>query len=367
LYPAETGLGYAALADRQYKQAAAHFAAALALSARYLPALEGQADAQLALHNDVGAIASLEAILKVDPSRDAVRSRLELLKLRVVQVQIEAGIQARQAGRLDEAQATFERALDVSPSSPVILRELAMVEAARGSLDSAESHARRAIQLDQGDAEAHAVLGGVLEAKGQYADAANAFAAASAIDPRPTWRDRAAALRTKGVAAAIPAELKAVLTAASVTRAQVAAIIGTRLSTLIDRAAKRPPVVVTDVRGNWAAAWILPVMQAGIMDAFPNHTFQPQATVHRSEVAFVVSELLALAASRHPDDLARWRSARPQFADLAASHLTYPAAALAVSCRAMTAGDGDHFWPNRPASGSELMAAIARIEQIAGK
>jgi hypothetical protein len=33
----------------------------------------------------------------------------------------------------------------------------------------------------------------------------------------------------------------------------------------------------------------------------------------------------------------------------------------------MAALDGDRFWPGRLATGAELVAAIARIEQIAGR
>jgi tetratricopeptide (TPR) repeat protein len=366
-YPAETGLGYVALANRQYKQASGHFATALTASGRYAPALDGQADAKLGLHDDEGALTALEQLLKLDPSRDSVRSRLDVVKLRVVEAQVEAGTRARQAGRLDEAQTVFEHALEVSPSNAVILRELAIVETARGSLDAAEVHARRSVQLDDGDAEAQAALASVCEAKGQYKEAADALARAVAIDPRPAWRNRVEPLRAKAAAAAIPTEYRAISSAASVTRADVAAMIGMRLAGLLDRAAKRPTVVVTDVRGHWAAPWILPVTQAGVMEIFPNHTFQPATVVRRSDLAVVVSALVTLAGARHPDDTARWQAARPHFADLAATHLHYPAAAMAVSSGAMTAADGDRFWPSRPVSGQELIAAIARIEQIAGR
>ena len=53
-YPAETGLGFALLAEKQYKPAAAHFTAALAKNDRYVPALQGQASAELAQGDDGG-------------------------------------------------------------------------------------------------------------------------------------------------------------------------------------------------------------------------------------------------------------------------------------------------------------------------
>ena len=35
------------------------------------------------------------------------------------------------------------------------------------------------------------------------------------------------------------------------------------------------------MRGNWAAPWIMAVARAGLMEVYPNHTFQPNAIVRR--------------------------------------------------------------------------------------
>lgn len=363
-YPAETGLGYARLADRDFRRATARFSAALQHDADYLPALVGLADAQLEEGDDLGAIETMERILRVDPARESVRTRLELLKFRQVQALIESGRRAREANRLEESQSLLERALKMSPQSAVILRELSLVELRRGAHDTAEEHARRATQLDPFDALTHAALGEVLEARGRFVDAAESFARAAAIDT--SYRGRVERLREKVEEAAVPPEFRDLPAAISVTRAQLAAVIGMRLGRLIDQAPKRAPVVATDVRGNWAAPWIVRVTQAGVMEISPNHTFQPAATVRRGDLARVVTQLLALAAAGRPD-FAKWQTARPRFTDLPPSNLFYRPAALAVAAGAMAMVDGDRFQAIRPATGAEVMAAMARIEQIASR
>ncbi|MEO8071408.1 MAG: hypothetical protein ABI652_08395, partial [Acidobacteriota bacterium] len=102
-YPAETGLGFVSLAGRQYKPAATHFSAAIAASDRYLPAWIGAAEAQLGLSNDAEAIVAMERILVLDPRRQEVRARLDLVRARQVQALIESGRRARVAGKLEEA------------------------------------------------------------------------------------------------------------------------------------------------------------------------------------------------------------------------------------------------------------------------
>ena len=114
LYPAETGLGFVYLADREFKTAASKFSAVVAREARYVPALIGLAEAQIGLNNDGQAIAALERVLAIDPKREAARTRLELVRFRMVQTLIDEGRRARQANRLDQGVQDFEKALAFS-------------------------------------------------------------------------------------------------------------------------------------------------------------------------------------------------------------------------------------------------------------
>lgn len=359
-YPADAGLGFVALADKQPKTAVTRFRSALARDNRYVPAWRGLVEAEIGEGNDEEAIAALERLIALDPSREADRNRLELLRLKQVQSLIQAGARARSAGRLEEADGLLTRALALSPSSVVILAELTRIEIAKGDLDEADVHARRAVEVDPNDASAHGALAGVLEARGKTREAVAELAKAAAIDPA-AWRDRAAAAKAKLDDAAVPPELKNLPAAATVTRGELAAAIGTRLEALLTRAPKRVPEVATDARSHWAAAQIVLVTQTGVMSVFPNHTFQPGAPVRRADLADAVAALVAMAAKG--DQLARWQAARPPLSDVATTNLFYKSAALAVSAGVMTA-DGGRFQPTRPATGAEVVAAMTKIEQM---
>lgn len=366
-YPSVTGLGYANLADRQFKTAAARFAAATAVNDTYLPAWLGRVEAELAQNHDVEATAAMERVLAIAPGRADVRTRLELVRFRRVQALIEDGRRARAAGKLEEARATLSAALALSPETTMILRELAETETKAGRLDEAERFLRRVVQLEPNDADGHAVLAAALESRGKYREASAAYARAAAIDPRQEWRDKASALRETANLAALPAEFKAIAAAASLTRADVAAFVGIRLDDLIDKAPKRPAVVATDVRNHWAAPWIVPVTRAGVMDVYPNHTFQPAASVRRGDLAQIVAALIGILGARRPAELARWRASRPKFADLTPASLFYQPAAVAVAAGALSADAGGRFQPTRPATGADLSAAVARLELLSGQ
>jgi tetratricopeptide (TPR) repeat protein len=365
-YPAEAALGEAALADRQFKDALDYFTSAVSKNERYLPALDGRVAAALGVGDDPTTASALEQLLKADPSREEARSRLDLIRLRVTQGQLTAASRARAAGRLDEAQAILERALQASPSSPVMLRELAAVETARGALEPAEQHARQAAEVDGSDAETLALLGSVLETRGKTSEAADAYGRAVTIDPRPAWREKRDALKARAAFEALPAEYRGIPEAQTVTRAQVAAMIGIELEALVRRAPHKPAVVLTDVRTHWAAPWILPVTQAGIMYGLPNHTFQPDAVVRRSDLAQIASQLINLIAPSRPDEAARWRAERPRLDDVPAGHVSYRAIALVVAAGVAKPDETNRFWPARAASGADLVTAVARIKQLSG-
>ena len=362
-YPAETGLGLVALAGREFKAAAGHFRAALGRDNRYVPAWRGLVEAELGDGNDDEALGALERLLALDNRREEDRVRLELLRLRQVQSLVQSGVRARQSGRLDEAAALLTRALGIASSSAIVLRELALVEVQQNKLAEAETHARRAVASDPNDAGAHAALAAVLTMRGRAADAAVALERAAAIDP--AFRAEAVAARARVDESVIP-EIKDVADATTVTRGQVAALIGTRLEGLVARSPRRLTVVAVDAGGHWAARWIMAVTQAGIMEVLPNHTFQPSASVRRADLAKTVGELLTVAMTSQPDQLAAWQRARPVFVDVSPSNLFYRPAAFAVSAEAMSA-EGGRFQPTRPATGAEVLAAIARLERLAGR
>ncbi|HEY4352822.1 MAG TPA: tetratricopeptide repeat protein, partial [Paraburkholderia sp.] len=298
-YPAAASLGELKLQQRDYRDAAAMFDRALATNPKYVPALVGLVDARLGDGDDQASLAALKALLAADPTRVDARARIDAVRMRASQSELAQAEKLRTSGQLDEAERHLNLAIEDIPENGPALRALAVVQLARGSFDAAEARARQAIALDPQDGASLAVLGDVLEAQNRLGDAAAAYARAIAIEPRTAWKDRRAALQDRADAEALPESYRAIPTAATVTRAQVAAVLGIRLAKVLDRAPARSSEVVTDVRGNWAASWILKVVRAGWIEAMPNHTFQPNGVVRRADLAKISAAILTqTAASR---------------------------------------------------------------------
>ena len=362
-YPADAALAYLALARGNEKDAVERFEAVLKTDAAYVPALVGRGQALLELERIGDALASFEAALAKDPSMTGLRSRVDVLRVRAMQETLARAKSAADAKRWEEAKAAYQQAIAASPESAFLYRELGLVEQQAGQPAEALEHFRRAVQLDAADAKSLSSIGGILDRQGDVLGALAAYERARAIDSSEVPESVVARLREAVRVAKLPAEYRAIPEETTLTRAQIASLIGVRLENLIARTKPRQ-VIITDVRNHWAQQWINPVVRAGIMDTLPNYEFEPARRVRRGEFATTVSRLLTLIGALKPQLEKKWQSAVVKIADVPPAHLSYPAVSLAVASGVMTL-TGANFELLRPVSGAEAMEAIGRLEALA--
>jgi tetratricopeptide (TPR) repeat protein len=365
-YPAEVGLGYTALARKDHDTAISHFDKAITASPRYAPALVGRGDALLAAGKRDLALQSFETALDADARLSSLRSRIEVLRVRELQEDVELARKAAEAGRLADARNAYQQAIAASPQSQFLYRELALVERRDGDLAAALVHAQKAVELDPGDARALTVAGEILESRDEFAAALDSFRAAAAIEPSEALDARIEKLRARAAIAGLPEEFKSIETSPTVTRAQLAALVGVRLESILKRSNQNAAVVITDTRGSWAAPWILTVTRAGVMEVYPNHTFQPSAPVRRADLAQTASRILSLIAADTPAVGERWRNAdRRRFPDVSPGNLSYAAVSRVVEAGVMALAADGSFQLSRSATGAEATEAVRKLEEFA--
>lgn len=366
-YPSEAGLGYTALARKDNREAEAHFDKALTANPAYAPALAGRGEALLTLGQRDQALSSFEAAVKADPELSALRSRIEVLRFRGLQDDVDAARKAAEAGRLQDAQAIYERTIVASPDSPFLYRELAIIEKRQGNLAAALTHAEKAATLNPTEPRNFTTIGEIYEAQSEFAKAADAYATAVGLEPNDAIESKIDDLRAKAAFASMPEEYRTIETSPTVTRAQLAALIGVRLDALLKRAPRSSSILITDTRGSWAAPWILSTARAGLMEVYPNHTFQPNAVVRRGDLAQAASKALALIATSNPRLAASVRGARGRFVDVPPGNLSYPAASAVVETGVMTATADGSFQLSRPATGQEAVSAVGKLVELSGR
>jgi tetratricopeptide (TPR) repeat protein len=366
-YPSEAGLGYAALARKDTREAASRFDRALAVNPAYAPALAGRGEALLTLGQRDQALAAFQAAVAADPQLSSLKSRIEVLRFRGLQDDVDVARKAAEAGRLEDARVIYERTIVASPDSPFLYRELAIVERREGNLARALEHAQKAATMNPTEPRNFITIGEIYEAQAEYGKAAEAYTTAVSLEPSEAIEARLDDLKAKAAFATMPEEYRSIESSPSVTRAQLAALIGVRLDDVLKRAPRSNSVVITDTRGSWAAPWILSVARAGLMEVYPNHTFLPNSAVRRADLAQMASSALNVLASNNPRLAATLRTARGRFPDVPPGHLNYQAASAAVESGVMSTTADGTFQLSRPITGQEAVTAIGKLSELSGR
>jgi tetratricopeptide (TPR) repeat protein len=362
-YPSETALGYVNLARKDFEPAVERFDRVLESSTGYVPALVGRGEALLALSRESEALAAFESAVKVDPQLQAIARRVEVLRARAQQENVAAARRAAQANRLDEAAQLYEKAIAASPDSAFLVRDLAEVEAKQGKTDQALARYRRVIEMDPTDAISRIRIGEMLDARGDLEGARKMYVEANSLEPTPELRRRMAAIDARLAYLKLPAEYRAIPEHSSITRGELASLIGIRLNALLERAPDQA-VVITDARNHWALEWIMATARAGVIEPYDNHTFQPRNIVTRSDLAQAVARMLKIIAAGRPQLLKDWQSRVQKMGDVGVSNLHYADASLSVAAGIIPLLDGGAFELSRSVSGAEAIDAINRIERL---
>jgi len=359
---ARTVQGYVSLSLHQNDAALRAFEASLASRAGFAPALVGRGYALLALQREPDALTAFEAALAADGSLTEVKHQVEVLRFRNVESTIEAARTARAAGRLDDARLRYTRAIEASPDSAFLYRELAAIEREQGNVEAAIGDLRRAAMLDPSDLDGLTALARALTAHGDLKEAEEAYRKALALEPSESLRGELDRVTRLARDAAVPAEIRTIETREKVSRGELAALLGIRFETLL-RSVPAAQLVITDLRDDWSRSWITVVAATGVMEPYANHTFQPAAPALRADLAAASWRLLALAAPTRPA-VRRYLQDRPQIADVAATHPLYTAASSVVASGVMPLLDGGRFDAARGLSGAEAATAVARLRTL---
>lgn len=360
----ETAMGYVELRVGSADAAERRFQAALRADPAYGPAQSGYFLVALVEGDEERAFDRLKRLEQTYPQHELVERHSTTLRVNVAESRLRAGRDLVREQRYQEAAAAYLRALEVAPEAGALYLEAAEAELKAGFADRARVHAVRASELEPDNSDAHRVLGEASYASSDLAGAVAAFQAALALRPGDTaLASRLDRVRVELRETTLPEEYGEIPESKRLTREQLAALVAIELRSAFDAVAVKTNVIATDISDSWANAYIRRAVGAGVLEVFPNHTFQPKAFVSRLELARALARALERLSPPVYDRAREDSRGRVLFSDLGRENVSYDAAAIAVSLRLLDPGDGGAFEPQKLVSGADGVAAVTALAE----
>jgi tetratricopeptide (TPR) repeat protein len=358
-YPESTavrsGLGYARLRAGQLAAASEAFTATLEKRPQDVPALVGMGSLAMRRGDLEAAVEFYRRAAAGAPDDAVVRKRLAALKLQLTDRRMAEAEAALERGDTEAAARAYTAALAAAPELTGVRLALAQVLAGREDRRGAIA----VLEADlSGERQVLLELGRLLCEEQDFARALEVYTRLLAHGPGDDEARAGQRRALEGLESlAMPLEYRAIPDAPRVNRAELAALVAVRVPAL-RRAGAGEPRVAVDISGSWARDQVARVLALGIMEVYPNHTFQPGAIVRRVDLARAAARTL---------DILRWPVApAPAPSDMSSAHLDFAVVERVLAAGLMGLTPAGAFEPWRPVSGREAIDVVDAVARLSG-
>ena len=296
-------------------------------------------------------------LIAVDKTRTDLEAKRQKSLLLATDNLLQSAAKAEEEKRLAAAEELYRQTLGIAPHEPAFHAKLAELLVREQKWDEALVHYRTQLEfggrnasVERNIAEALMNLGRTEEARvvldrlrkeGSFDESLDAKV--NELEDLGRWGNDIELFR----------EIKSTQV---LTREQLAGLIIRYFPQVAEF--QQNPQIVTDTQSSWARTEVQVVVGVGLIDPFPNHTFQPSTRVTRGEFAMAISRLVRL--------LSVSPSTAPPIpvSDLDSGSDLYPEIQLVLGHGLMTLKGVGTFGINGEVSGEEAVPAVARLLRL---
>lgn len=360
----ETGLAYVDLFGANFADAEARFKSSLAASPTMVPSHVGLAQIYESRRERDKALAEYRAILDLDPGNRWAGPRYEALRGELVKEASAAARAALAGGNRITAKNEFLRVLTYDPNSADAHLELARLFRQDKNKTEALAHYKAAMAAGTDDKAVLREYAEFLAESGDLGQSLEVLEKLAAASPKdPAVGKRVEELRAKLGVYEIPSQYDAIPSLESVTREDLAALIGVKFEKDLQAPARTE--ILVDIGTSWAQRYIIQIASLEIIRASVNHTFQPRRIINRAEMADAAVRLMGVLQERGARFVPTVETRRLQIADVAPDNPFYASITKALGFGIMTLTPDRKFEPERTVSGDEAIRVLDLIQRLA--
>lgn len=355
------GLGYVSLILDYPQRAAQYFKASLAEFPEIVQARIGLAQ----IYQDEGredlAFIEYREILKVNPEHPWAKPQFEEIRTRKTEeLQREADNYLR-TGDTEKGRETYLKALYYSPDSTETHLALAKIYKQEGDLKKALVHYEAAATNIPQNRNIQEEYADTLFQAGELKNSLVIYEELLAKDPgNNEIQERLETIKNRLGIFKLPSQYDSIPFSEAVSKEEIAALLSVKFKDIIDKPAGKPPIII-DISTSWASQFILHTASLGILDVYPNHTFQPKKVITRAEMAEILFRLVERLKRKGHSFVQQIPPDRIQIADVSPGNYYYRPILLIISYDIMDLTRDRTFNPNQAVSGQEAIKLVELI------
>jgi tetratricopeptide (TPR) repeat protein len=358
--PAYLAIGYTYLAEENLDQAEQYIRKSLEITPEYLQAYFALAHLLEMKQDYDGAVAELNEVEKLDPNYPSIQQTRNILKLKSTEQHLSQA-RALAESNPDEALNNLQRAREIAPEIPEIPLQIATILIRQDKCEEAVPYLEEAMKQAPDNLEIQKQLAACMESLKNYERAISLYQAIYAEQPPgPEGPKKIEMLQKKLAIQRLPEEFHTISTTDQISRSQLAALIIVNLEFLSKYKSLNSSIIV-DTFDNWAKNFIQRCVDLGIMDIYPNRTFQPELPITKLELAKAASRLMEILETNKGVQVKKSEITVP---DVSTRNIYGPMIAQTVSAGLLSLDADGNFHPARPVSGAEAISMVNRVQSI---
>ncbi len=355
------GLGYAYYVQNDLTRAEDFFRAAVAQHPDMILGHLGMGQVYQETGREDQAFTEFREVLKRDPEHPWVKPRYEEVKNRKTQEALYEGKTLAAGGDSEAAKTSYLKALYYSPESTDAHKDLADLYLKEKSYDDALVHLKAAAANEPGNEQTLLAYADALFQSDNNAKSLDIYNKVIELDPdNQTAQERIETLKNRLGIFELPSQYDSIPSADAVTKEQMSALISVQFNDVLPDPSHKPPIII-DISTSWATRHILKMATLGILEVFPNHTFQPQRVVTRAELAEILFRLISQLEQSNYRFIQQIPPERIQIADVSPDNFYYRPIVMMVSYDIMSLELGRKFNPEQAVSGQEANRYLSLI------
>lgn len=359
-FPAYLAIGYSYLAEKNPDQADESIRKSLEFFPDYPQAHYALAQVYELRKDYDNALIELNEVQRLNPDYPELQESLNIMKLKATDMHIDLG-RRLSASDPEEALRHLKTAFNLAPEITQIAVDISKILVRENRCGEASMYLKIASERLPKDTDIQNQLARCLIELGEYDSAQTIYEdLANRYPQRPDYQQQIREIKRLRFIRSLPEEYHSIPAMSEINRGQLAAYIVTQLK-FLERYESSDSLIIVDTLDHWAQPMIQRVVNLGIMDLYPNRTFEPATPVTRIELVRAANRILELLESSGLNPTRREPGPVP---DVSEDNIYYGMISMVLSSDVMSVDADGRFHPRRRVSGAEAVSVVNKLQAL---